>query len=88
MLVLSRWFSLIGGVRARIERVPAGAIRAGAVLRGALVAQFAHPFATENFEGLAALQGADGATFLYVLSDDNFNGFQRTLLLLFHLDDD
>ena len=43
VLVLSRRFSLIGGFAARIERIPAAAIRAGAVLRGAPVAVFRPP---------------------------------------------
>ncbi len=88
VLVLSRRFSLIGGFAARIERIPAAAIRAGAVLRGAPVAVFRPPLTVDNFEGLAVAQDADGATLVYVLSDDNFNGFQRTLLLLFRLDED
>ncbi len=88
VLVLSRRFSLIGGFAARIERIPAAAIRAGAVLRGTSVAVFRPPLTVDNFEGLAVAQDADGATLVYVLSDDNFNGFQRTLLLLFRLDED
>ncbi len=88
VLVLSRRFSLIGGFAARIERIPAAAVRAGAVLRGAPVAVFRPPLTVDNFEGLAVAQEADGATLVYVLSDDNFNGFQRTLLLLFRLHED
>ena len=85
VLVLSRHFSVLGGARARLERVPAGAIGAGAVLQGTLVARFQHPLTVDNFEGVAAVQGEDGATLVYILSDDNFNFFQRTLLLLFRL---
>ena len=87
VLVLSRWFSLIGGVKARLERIPAAGIEPGAVLRGALVAGFAHPLTVDNFEGLAVVGGGDGGTLVYILSDDNFNFFQRTLLLLFRLDE-
>ncbi len=86
VLVLSRWYSAIGGVKARLERIPAAAIRAGAVLRGALVARFAPPVTVDNFEGVAVVSGEDGGTLVYVLSDDNFNLFQRTLLLLFRLE--
>ena len=87
VLVLSRSFSLIGGFRARLERIPAGAIRPGAVLRGALLAHLAHPLTVDNFEGVAAVRDSDGGTLVYILSDDNFNFFQRTLLLLFRLDE-
>ena len=85
VLVLSRHFSVLGGARVRLERVPAGAIGAGAVLQGALVARFERPLTVDNFEGVAAVQGEDGETLVYILSDDNFNFLQRTLLLLFRL---
>ena len=87
MLVLSRSFSVIGGVKARVERIHAGAIAAGAVLKGDLVAGFEPPLTVDNFEGLAVADGGDGGTLVYILSDDNFNFFQRTLLLLFRLDE-
>ena len=90
VLVLSRSFSVIGGVKARLERIPASAIAAGAVLQGAPVARFAYPLTVDNFEGLAVVgggDGGDGGTLVYILSDDNFNFFQRTLLLLFRLDE-
>ena len=85
VLVLSRHFSVIGGVRARLERVSASAIGPGTTLQGTLVARFERPLTVDNFEGVAAVQEDDGATLVYVLSDDNFNFFQRTLLLLFRL---
>ena len=85
VLVLSRHFSVMGGARARLERVPAEAIKAGATLQGALVARFKYPMTVDNFEGVAAVQGEDGATLVYILSDDNFNFLQRTLLLLFRV---
>ena len=88
VLVLSRRFSLIGGFAARIERIPAAHIQAGAVLRSAPLALFRPPLTVDNFEGLAVAQDADGTTLVYLLSDDNFNAFQRTLLLLFRLDGD
>ena len=86
LLVLTRFFSLIGGFKARLERVSAGTLAAGAVLRGTLVAHIAPPLTADNFEGVAVARDADGGTLVYLLSDDNFNAFQRTLLLLFRLD--
>ena len=87
VLVLSRRFSVIGGVRARLERIPASAIGAGVTLQGTLVARFERPLTVDNFEGVAVVQDDDGGTLVYILSDDNFNFFQRTLLLLFRLRD-
>ena len=86
VLVLSRYFKLLGGFKARLERISARAIGGGAVLKGELLARFAPPLAVDNYEGVAVVRGADGGTLVYVLSDDNFNFLQRTLLLLFRLD--
>ncbi len=85
VLVLTRHYSVLGGAKVRLERVPAAGIQAETTLQGTLLARFRHPLTVDNFEGLAAVQGEDGATLLYILSDDNFNFFQRTLLLLFRL---
>ena len=39
---------------------------------------------TENFEGLTVQESATGTT-IYLVSDDNYNPFQETLLLQFLL---
>lgn len=41
------------------------------------------PLTVDNFEGLAAVPGADGSLRFYLISDDNFSNSQRTLLLAF-----
>ena len=87
VLILSRYFKLLGGFKARLERISASAIGGGAVLKGALLARFAPPLTVDNYEGVAVTRDADGATLVYILSDDNFHLLQRTLLLLFRLDE-
>lgn len=47
------------------------------------VASFTAPATVDNFEGIAAVRRPDGGVRLYILSDDNFNDSQRTLLLAF-----
>ncbi|MBN8552997.1 MAG: esterase-like activity of phytase family protein [Caulobacterales bacterium] len=47
------------------------------------LARFTAPATVDNFEGLAAVRRPDGGVRLYILSDDNFNPGQRTLLLAF-----
>jgi len=49
---------------------------------GPVLVELKLPGATDNFEGIAVL-ARDGATRLYILSDDNNNSAQRTLLLAF-----
>lgn len=85
LLVLERTFTLLGGFASRLVRVPAAAIRPGALLDGADVAEIAPPLISDNFEGLAVETAADGATFIFLLSDDNRVALQRTLLLQFRL---
>ena len=46
-------------------------------------ATFTAPATVDNFEGIAAVRRSDGGVRLYILSDDNFNPNQRTLLLAF-----
>jgi hypothetical protein len=54
-------------------------------LEGRVIAEFLPPVTVDNFEGVAVRRGEDGETLVYVLSDDNFNPDQRTLLLMFEL---
>ena len=53
--------------------------------KGAEIARMAlaKPLTVDNFEGLAAVPGRDGAIRFYLISDDNFSASQRTLLLAF-----
>ena len=66
-------------MRARLRRMDASG-RPGPVL-----VSLSLPSTTDNFEGVAAVEGAAG-TRLYIVSDDNDNPRQRTLLLAFDVD--
>ena len=44
------------------------------------------PMAVDNFEGIAGQFGADGKLTVWIVSDDNFSGEQRTLLYAFEID--
>lgn len=48
------------------------------------IATLRPPLTVDNFEGLAVRE-EEGATFLYIVSDDNFSGSQRTLLMKFEI---
>lgn len=89
LLVLERYWSARnpGGLSSRIMRVRGESVRPGAVLRGELVAELKMPLTTENFEGLSAFKTSAGKVDLVMVSDDNFNGIQRTLLLAFEMQD-
>jgi hypothetical protein len=69
------------------SRVTYRHIRPGAELRGEELARWGLPLTVDNFEALATRRGPDGETLVYLLSDDNFSFLQRTLLLMFALED-
>lgn len=60
-------------------------IRKGDVVRSVAIGQVPEPL-HENYEG-AAVTVEDGRTFVWLVSDDNFNSWQRSLLLKFELVD-
>lgn len=85
VVVVERHFNIFSGVRARLVRIAAGSIEPGATLAGEELLELAPPLTVDNMEGLAVRRGENGETLLYLISDDNFSGLQRTLLLLFAL---
>lgn len=85
LLVLERSFSLIAGLRVRLLRLDAASVAPGATLRPVEIANFGGAPTVDNFEGLAVRRDAQGRLLVYMVSDDNFKGFQRTLLMQFEL---
>jgi hypothetical protein len=84
LLLLERRFSLLGGLAARIRRIRAKSIRAGARIDGPVIFQTDASNQVDNMEGMA-LHQEQGETIVTLISDDNFRTFQRTLLLEFTL---
>lgn len=91
-LTLERRYSPIGGVGAQIRRLPATALTADALrqtpLDGPVLYRSSASQSVDNMEGLAVREDADGRVFAYLVSDDNFNPIQRTLLFMFELTSD
>ena len=86
-LVLERGFSFLGGFSARLTRIGAAelaAARPGSVLEGEEILRFASPMPVDNYEGVAVVRH-QGRTLVGIVSDDNENRLQRSLLLLFEL---
>ena len=69
----------------RLRRVKAADVKPGAVMAAETVLDAGPGLEIDNFEGLAVSQNAAGDTVLTIISDDNFNFFQRTLLMQFKL---
>ena len=83
LLVLERGYKPVAGAKGRLMLVENVVDTA---LSGREIARLQPPIQVDNYEGLASLEMA-GETRLFILSDDNFNRLQRTLLLSFVLAD-
>lgn len=82
-VALNRKFSILGGFSVIVTEFELPRDD-GVTVRPATVAWLKYPYTVDNFEGLAVRQ--EGVRrFLYLISDDNFVFFQRTLLLKFEL---
>jgi hypothetical protein len=87
LLILERKFSLLTGLVVRIRRLSLQSVAPGATIDGPSIFDADLNYEIDNLEGLDAYVGADGATVLTMVSDDNFSLLQRTLLLQFTLVD-
>jgi len=86
VLVLERRFSVITLAGMRIRRIAHKDIRRNAVLDGEVLLQANQPTRTiDNMEGIAVHRSPGGELRITIISDDNFNPVQRTLLLQFAL---
>lgn len=86
LIFLNRRISLLDGIQAKLTVADRPELREGAVLTGRELAHFQPPVITDNYEALSVAR-EDGRTIVWIASDDNFMGFQRTLLLKLALED-
>lgn len=88
VLILERYFSWLGALKMRIRRIALADIRPGATVDGTVLIEADGGYEIDNMEGLDVQRAAGGETLITVISDDNFFGLQRTLLLRFALVED
>jgi hypothetical protein len=84
-LALERRLSIPQGLFMRLRRIPAASIKPHAVLDGPVIAALDPTYTIDNMEGVAARKDRHGETLIYVISDDNYNRLERTILLVFAL---
>jgi hypothetical protein len=84
-VAIERFYAPAVGVRARIVRFAAEALRAesGGVIAVEELALLERPFPVDNFESISAVAMPNGVTRLYILTDNNGSARQRTLLIAF-----
>jgi hypothetical protein len=85
VILLERHYTRSTGVKMRLRRFPLDAVKPGAVIGGEVLGTFDMGYQIDNMEGLAVTRNAAGETLLTIISDDNFNPLQRTVLLRFAL---
>lgn len=88
ILVLEHRYTIETGSAVRFVRVARNAIAPRRRVEGREIARIEPPRSTDNFEGIAIRRGAPREALVYVISDDNFNPLQRTLLLMFATKDE
>ncbi len=87
LLMLNRYFSLRKGVAASLVILDPRRIAPGAIIAGREIARLAPPLLVDNMEGLSIEPTAKrGRITVWLVSDDNFNPLQQTVLMRFALD--
>lgn len=85
LILLNRKVALFEGFTARLTVAALPRLEDRALITGQEIAAFDGPVTRDNFEALSVTR--EGAlTILWIASDDNYNPFQRTLLMKFGLD--
>ena len=87
VVLLERHYSRETGNRVRLSLLIAASLTPGARLRPVELGRIERPATVDNMEAVAVHPGPGGELLIYLLSDDNFNARQRTLLLQFELAD-
>jgi hypothetical protein len=84
LLILHRSVGLPNGFAAKIAVVDPSVIGDGELVTGKVITTLAAPLLIDNMEGIAVTKdGTD--SIIWLISDDNFSIFQRTLLMKFRL---
>jgi len=83
LVIVERYFRWISGIHLRIRAIPLSEIKPGAVAEGKVLLTADNNFDIDNMEALAITKNTSGQIVLTLLSDNNFNLFQRTILLRF-----
>ncbi len=87
LVTLERRFTPLSGAGLMLRRIRGDAIRPGGVLDGEVLLRTGQTLAIDNMEGLSVHRTSGGETRLTLISDDNFNIFQRTLIMQFAIAD-
>lgn len=85
LLLLERKYGFPYGIAARIRRIAGSDLGPGRTVDGPVIFEASLGHEIDNMEGMAITTGPDGETIVALVSDNNENPLQRTLLLYFAL---
>ncbi len=85
VVLLERSYSKEIGNRVRLMLLEAASLVPDARLQPAELARLEAPATVDNMEAVAVHPGPGGEVLIYLMSDDNYNEEQRTLLMQFEL---
>jgi hypothetical protein len=85
LVILERRYRAPMSLFMRMRRVAQADIKEGAVLDGEVMIELSFPDQIDNMEAISVHRAADGQSVLTIISDNNFNGMQRNILLQFGL---
>lgn len=83
VVLLLRRYSVVDGVAIKLMHLQASEIISGKPFEGTEILSLTPQFTVDNMEGLDLVALNGDTVRLVMVSDDNFNSFQRTLLLMF-----
>jgi hypothetical protein len=84
IIVLNRKVALPWGFATKIALLEPSLVNSDRIAKGKVIATISAPLLIDNMEGIAvSTDGPD--TLIWLISDDNFSVFQRTLLMKFKL---
>jgi hypothetical protein len=84
--IINRAIGFPGGFSAKVSILDSSAISRNSVVSGKVIASLAAPLLVDNLEGITATEEGKN-TYLWLVSDNNFSIFQRTILMKFRLPD-
>jgi len=85
LILLERRFRYSEGVKMRLRRIAPAELRPGRLIQGEVLLEATDRLNIDNMEAVAVHRGRGGETVLTLMSDDNFNPFQRSLIMQFAL---
>lgn len=81
LMLLERSYSVLGGTEARLSLINRKDIIPNATVTATELARFDNTSGIDNMEGLSIISNRKGAADIFLISDDNFNPLQKTILV-------